>query len=80
MSEKLYQEVKKLVSEIIEMPEEEFEGDTRFVDDLGIDSILIIEMKTIFEEKYGVEIGKDELEQFNCLDAIVNYLAAKNEV
>lgn len=77
MNKTLYQEVKALVCEIIEIPVEELAGETLFVDELGIDSILIIEMKTIFEEKYGVEIEKDELEQFNCLDAIVNYLSTK---
>jgi len=77
MSDALYQEVKTLVCEIIEIPEAELGDDTIFVDELGIDSILIIEMKTIFEEKYGIEIDKDELEKFNCLSAIVKYLAEK---
>ena len=42
----LYSEVKELICETLEVPEDEINDDTHFVDDLGIDSILIIEPYT----------------------------------
>ncbi len=76
MDEGLYQQAKALVCETLETGEEELKDSTHFVDDLGIDSILIIELKTQFEEKYGIEIAKEALKDLNCLSDIMNYLIA----
>ncbi len=77
MDENLYRQAKQLVCETLEVGEEELEDSTHFVDDLGIDSILIIELKTQFEERYDIEINKEELKNLNCLTDIMKYLTAK---
>jgi len=76
MIEGLYQQAKVLVCETLETGAEELKDSTHFVDDLGIDSILIIELKTQFEEKYGINITKEALENLNCLSDIMDYLVA----
>ncbi|MCP4751018.1 MAG: acyl carrier protein [Proteobacteria bacterium] len=78
MNDKIYKEAKELVCTTLEIPEEELSDDALFVDDLGIDSILIIELKTMFEEKYGIKIDKEDLSDLNSLADIVNYLSARN--
>lgn len=78
MNDRLYTETKALVCEVLEIPEEELEDQALFIEDLGIDSILIIEMKTKFEEKYGIKIEKEELSELNSLLGLVNYLSARN--
>ncbi len=74
MNERLYQQVRALVCETLETGTEELNDSTHFVDDLGIDSILIIELKTQFEEKYSIKIAKEALKDLNCLSDIMNYL------
>ena len=74
----LYSEVKELICETLEVPEDEISDDTHFVDDLGIDSILIIELKTLFEEKYTIAIDKDDLNELTSLAAVMNYLSTKD--
>jgi len=76
--EQLYSEVKELICETLEVPETEINDDTHFVDDLGIDSILIIELKTLFEEKYTIQIDKDDLSELTSLAAVMTYLSAKD--
>lgn len=78
MDKTLYQQAKELVCETLEVPETELEDTTLFVDDLCIDSILIIELKTQFEEKYDISIDKEELKNINSLADIMNYLSEKN--
>ena len=76
--EQLYSEVKELICETLEVDGEELNDDTHFVDDLGIDSILIIELKTLFEEKYTIEIDKDDLNELTSLAAVMGYLSSKD--
>lgn len=78
MDNQLYQQAKSLVCETLEISESELSDKTLFVDDLGIDSILIIELKTQFEEKYGIQIDKEDLPNLNSLDEIMAYLTQRN--
>lgn len=78
MATQLYQQAKLLVCETLEIAESELDDTTLFIDDLGIDSILIIELKTRFEEKYGISIGKDDLKNLNSLSDIMSYLVSRN--
>lgn len=74
MDDRLYQQARTLVCETLEIPSEELGDTTHFVDDLGIDSILIIELKTRFEEQYHIDIDKAVLKDLNCLNDILLYL------
>ena len=78
MDNQLYQQAKSLVCETLEISESELSDSTLFVDDLGIDSILIIELKTQFEEKYGIQIDKEDLPNLNSLEEIMAYLTQRN--
>ncbi|MBU3914248.1 acyl carrier protein [bacterium] len=78
MDNKIYLAVKELVCETLEIPEDELNDDTLFINDLGCDSILIIEMKTQFEERYNIVIDKEDIEELASLKDVVNYLTKRN--
>jgi acyl carrier protein len=78
MNTPLYKQAKTLVCDTLEIPTDELSDDTHFVDDLGIDSILIIELKTRFEEEYQISIDKEILKELNCLADIMSYLDRTN--
>ncbi|MBU2643905.1 acyl carrier protein [bacterium] len=78
MDDLLYRQARRLVCETLEVSEEVLQDSTLFVDDLGIDSILIIELKTRFEEQYGITIDKEILKDLNCLTDILEYLDSRN--
>ena len=46
------QEVKKLVSDITEIPEEDITEQARFVDDLGVDSMMALEIVARYEAAF----------------------------
>ncbi len=78
MSEQLYKQAKETVCTTLEVPEDELKDDTLFVDDLNIDSILIIELKTRFEELYNIKIDKEDLSDLASLNDVVKYLTTRN--
>ncbi len=78
MDDKVYQEARDLICEVIEVEQEELEDDIRLVEDLGVDSILILELKSEFEKKYSIKIDKENLSELNSLAQITGYLKAQN--
>jgi acyl carrier protein len=63
----LYLEVRKIISGIIEVEEENLLKDTRFVDDLGVDSMLALEILVAIERKYKVKIPEERLVEIRTL-------------
>lgn len=66
--ERLSAEIKHLIAEIIEVPEEEIEGTASFVDDLGVDSLMALEIVAAIEKKYRIQIPEEKLQQVKTLN------------
>ena len=65
--EKLKEEIKKIVSEVSEVPQEQLKEDARFVEDLGIDSMMALEIVANIEKKYKVVIPEEEIPKIHSL-------------
>ena len=52
--------VKSIIVEQLGVDEEEVTPDASFVDDLGADSLDVVELVMAFEEEFGVEIPDDD--------------------
>jgi len=65
--EEIKKEVKKLISEITEVPEKDLKEDAKFVEDLGIDSMMALEIVASLEKKYKVVIPEDEIPNVRSL-------------
>jgi acyl carrier protein len=64
-------EVKKLVAEITERTPEEIADTALFIDDLGIDSLMAIEMLVAMDKKYKIHIPEEEFGKIkNVNDAV----------
>jgi acyl carrier protein len=77
--ERIRSEVKKLISDIIEVPEEELAGDVAF-EDLGVDSLMGLEIVAHIEKKYRVQIPEENLQRVRTLNdtlALVNEFVEK---
>lgn len=59
--------VKKIVVEHLGVEEEKVTPDASFIDDLGADSLDIVELVMAFEEEFGVEIPDDAAEKINTV-------------
>ena len=66
--------VKKIVVEHLGVEQEKVTEDASFIDDLGADSLDIVELVMAFEEEFGVEIPDDAAEKITTVKDAINYI------
>ena len=70
-AEEIRQAVRKLVAEITERGPEEISDTALFIEDLGIDSLMAIEMLVSIDKKYKIQISEEEFGKIkNVNDAV----------
>jgi acyl carrier protein len=79
--EQIVPELKKILTQdlFVAIPEDEIDLDDSLADDLGIDSVGFVELMSIVEEKYGIEIDGREAknESLRTLDGLCDFILAK---
>jgi acyl carrier protein len=73
----LEEKVVKLVMEQLDVTKEECVLEASFIDDLGADSLDLVELIMEMEEKFGVEIADEELEKIRTIKDVIDFLAKK---
>jgi acyl carrier protein len=66
--------VKKIVVEHLGVEESKIQSDSKFIDDLGADSLDTVELVMAFEEEFGVEIPDDAAESIQTFGDAVKYI------
>ena len=66
--------VKKIVIEHLGVAAEKVTEDASFIDDLGADSLDIVELVMAFEEEFGVEIPDDAAEKISTVSDAIKYI------
>ena len=69
-----FDEVKKIIVEQLDVEEDKIKPEAKFIDDLGADSLDIVELVMAFEEKFGIEIPEEEAEKIQNVQAVLDYL------
>ena len=66
--------VKKIVVERLEVDAEKVNEKASFIDDLGADSLDLVELVMAFEEEFGIEIPDDAAEHIQTVGDAVKFL------
>ena len=66
--------VKKIVVEHLGVEQEKVTEDASFIDDLGADSLDIVELVMALEEEFGVEIPDDAAEKITTVRDAIEYI------
>ena len=66
--------VKKIVVEHLGAEADKVTEDASFIDDLGADSLDIVELVMAFEEEFGVEIPDDAAEKISTVNDAIKYI------
>ena len=69
-----FDKVKGIVVEQLGVDEAEVTIDSTFIDDLGADSLDIVELIMAFEEEFNVEIPDDVAEKIKTVKDTVEYI------
>lgn len=73
----MLERVKEIIEEQLNLENVEITEETRFKEDLDVDSLDLFELVMSFEEEYGVEIPSEELESLTTVGAVIKYLQDK---
>ena len=73
----LEEKVIKLVMEQLDVTKEECVPEASFIDDLGADSLDLVELIMEMEEVFGIEIADEELEKIRTIKDVVEFLKIK---
>ena len=66
--------VKSLIADQLGVGEDEIKPESSFIDDLGADSLDIVELVMAMEEEFEVEIPDDEAENIKTVSDAINYI------
>lgn len=70
-------ELRSTIADVLDLDEDEITPDAHFVEDLGVDSLMALEVMVVLEKKYQVKISEDELKSITCLRNVHDLLVAK---
>ncbi|HKL75372.1 MAG TPA: acyl carrier protein [Halanaerobiales bacterium] len=66
--------VKSIVVEELAVDEEEVTAEASFIDDLGADSLDVVELIMAFEEEFDLEIPDEDAENIATVQDAVDYI------
>ncbi|NTU70350.1 MAG: acyl carrier protein [Coriobacteriia bacterium] len=76
--EELLEKVKAVIVEQLSVDEDDVNEDASFVDDLGADSLDIVELVMALEEEFGISIPDEEAENIKSVGDAVNYISSNS--
>ncbi len=74
-----FDRVKKVVVEQLDVAEDEVTQQASFVDDLGADSLDVVELVMGLEEEFDVEIPDEDAEKITTVQEAVAYIDEKSK-
>jgi len=80
-SEKVREEVKRLIAELTEREPNEITDSALFVDDLGVDSLMAIEAMVALDKRYKINIPESDFNKIknvnDAVDVVMQHLSGK---
>lgn len=73
------QKVKQIIVEQLSVDEAQVEPSASFVDDLGADSLDIVELVMAFEEAFDLEIPDEDAEKITTVRDAIDYINNKSK-
>ncbi len=66
--------VKEIIAKELEVDSKQISGDARFIEDLGADSLDIVELVMALEEEFGIDIPDEDADKLKTVGDALNYL------
>jgi acyl carrier protein len=70
----IMEKVKKIIVDQLGIEEDKIKENSSFIDDLGADSLDIVELIMAFEEEFDTEIADEDAEKIKVVADVIHYL------
>ena len=70
------EKVKAILAEQFDVEEDKVTADTDLKEDLGADSLDVVDLLMSIEDEFGVEVPDDEIENIKTVGSLVSYIEA----
>ena len=70
----MFEEMKELICNYVEVDPEKITPDSKFIDDLGFNSCDFVSLLGEVEEKYGVSVDENDILDLSTVQDAVNYI------
>lgn len=70
----LYEKIKEILSEQLGLAEDEIKMDSSFIEDLGADSLDLVEFVMTMEAEFDMEVDEDDFEGITTVADAINYI------
>ena len=77
--EALSERVNSIVTDQLGVDKESLSPEANLLDDLGADSLDVVELVMALEEEFGIEVPDDDVENMRTIRDIVQYIEARAE-
>ena len=77
LSGEIQNRVKKIIVDQLGVDEDKVKMDSSFVDDLGADSLDVVELVMALEEEFNIEIPDADAEKTKTVNDVVKYISSK---
>ncbi len=73
----VFDKIREILADQLDANADEMTMDTRIAEDLGADSLDVVEMLMSVEDEFGLEIPDDAIEDLKTIGNVVQYIESK---
>lgn len=75
----MFEKIKAKIAEQLSIDADEITMESEFIDDLGADSLDLVELIMALEEEFDMEIPDEDAEKITTVGDVVDYIKARVE-
>ena len=74
-----FDKLKEILVDVLGVKADDVKAESRFVEDLGADSLDLVELIMSFEDKFGVEISDEAAEKLVVVKDVLDFIEANSK-
>jgi len=80
MAQDIGSEVKRIIKEQLDVEEKDIKQESTFIEDLGADSLGLVELVLAFEEAFEIDIPDEDTEKIRTVQDAIDYIDKRAKV
>lgn len=74
MSESVFESLQKILADQLDLDVQDIQRDSELVNDLGADSLDLVDLVMSIEDEFAIEVPDEAVEQLKTVDDAVRYI------